>query len=80
MLLLDYIGVYLDLFRYVGENAMSFYCLHWIILNVVKYSCQKNGIISDMYVFIALLLFCVLLLPILNKMIKYTSLKTLIGL
>ena len=77
--LFDYIDGILKPFRYVGENAMTFYCLHWIILNVAEYFCRKIGILSNIHIFITLLLSCVLLLSLFNKLIKNTSLKTAIG-
>lgn len=56
---------------YIGRNAMNFYVTHWIVLVVAQFVfTQLLHVQSTKYLFLLYVASCVVLLPIINKIIN----------
>lgn len=63
-------------FRYVGENAIFFFSIHWIVLTIGNFIWMKLDVNANMYIyFIYLIALNIILIPLLNTCVKKMSLK-----
>jgi peptidoglycan/LPS O-acetylase OafA/YrhL len=64
-----------NFFNYIGKHSMPYYCLHWILLLTICYI----PIGSPLPRLVCMIIACLVLLPIFEKMVKHGELKWIIG-
>lgn len=63
----------------VGKNSMSYYLLHYPILVIIYFICHDFLLLSDTYTYLLTVLILVMLLPLLDRFIRKTKYKWILG-
>lgn len=67
------------LLQYVGENSMTFFLVHFWVLNVASSLFSKMGFDNSYLRLLFLLIACVFSLPIVNGLLRKNNLRWMIG-
>jgi surface polysaccharide O-acyltransferase-like enzyme len=66
-----------NIWSYIGKNSMGFYCLHWLIIQIISLFFVDDGT-SNIPFLITLVIGNIIILPILVMLIKKSKYKSII--